>query len=69
MQKQKSLYWINIQDIVFLLLEQHPNINPLSLRFTQLHQMVMSLPNFADDPQHANEKILESIQMLWLDEK
>jgi FeS assembly protein IscX len=45
-----------------------PGIDPLAVRFTDLHQWVCALPGFADDPKHSSEKILEAIQMTWIDE-
>ena len=43
-------------------------MDPLTVRFTDLHRWVTELPGFTDDPKASNEKILESIQMAWLDE-
>ena len=61
--------WTDVQEIAILLFETYPNIDPLSLRFTDLHKKVTSLPGFNDDPKRSNEKILEAIQMRWLDER
>ncbi len=60
--------WTDVPDIAIALSERHPGIAPLSVRFTDLHRWVCELPGFADDPQRSNEKILEAIQMAWLDE-
>lgn len=60
--------WIDISEIVFALVEHHPTVDPRTLRFTDLHKWVCALPEFDDDPQHSNEKILEAIQMTWIDE-
>jgi FeS assembly protein IscX len=65
----KTLKWTDIEDIALLLHEQHPEVDPLSVRFTDLHQWVRDLPGFADDPNRSSEKILETIQMAWLDER
>ena len=46
----------------------HPDLDPLTVRFTDLHRWVTELPGFADDPKGSNEKVLEAIQMAWLDE-
>ena len=60
--------WTDVTDIAIALKEKHPEIDPLSVRFTDLHAWVMALPGFEGDPQRSNEKILEAIQMSWLDE-
>ena len=64
----KELTWTDSEDIGILLSEAHPEINPLSVRFTDLHRWVCELPGFSDDPEGSNEKVLEAIQMTWLDE-
>ncbi|MDA8328564.1 MAG: Fe-S cluster assembly protein IscX [Betaproteobacteria bacterium] len=60
--------WTDTQDIAIALLEMHPDIDPRYVRFTDLHAWVVALPNFADAPERSNEKILEAIQMAWMDE-
>ncbi len=64
-----KLNWRDSEDIAILLVEKFPDLDPLSLRFTDLHKMVTELPDFEDDPKASNEGILETIQMAWLDEK
>lgn len=61
--------WTDTLDIVLALEEKFPDTNILSLRFTELHKMVRELDGFDDDPNKSNEKILEAIQMTWLDER
>ncbi|HLF58444.1 MAG TPA: Fe-S cluster assembly protein IscX [Alphaproteobacteria bacterium] len=61
--------WTDVQDIAIALEERHPDADNVNLRFTDLHRWVMELPDFADDPNHSNEKILEAIQMAWIDER
>lgn len=61
--------WTDTFDIVYALEEQYPDCEILALRFTELHKMVRELPGFADDPEKSNEKILEAIQMTWLEER
>lgn len=61
--------WTDVREIAILLFEKYPDIDPLTLRFTDLHKKVMELPGFEDDPKRSNEKILEAIQMNWLDER
>lgn len=63
-----ALHWTDINDIAILLVEQHPDVDPATVRFTDLYQWVMALPGFADDPNHCGEKILEAIQTAWIDE-
>ncbi len=55
-------------EIAIALSEQHSDIDPKTIRFTDLHRWVMELPGFSDDPNRSNEKILEAIQMQWIDE-
>ena len=60
--------WRDMEDIGIALSERFPDVDPLTVRFTDLHRWVTELPGFADDPKASNEKILEGIQMAWLDE-
>ncbi len=61
--------WTDIHDIAIELADAKPDTDPLSVRFTDLMQWVLDLPGFEDDPERCNEKILEAIQMAWLDER
>ena len=63
-----SLKWTDVREIAIALCEKHPDVEPLSIRFTDLHRWVMELPGFSDVPARSNESILEAIQMAWLDE-
>ena len=60
--------WIDTNDIALDLLENFPEVDPLSIRFTDLRAWIVTLPNFDDDPNKCNEKILEAIQMAWIEE-
>jgi FeS assembly protein IscX len=60
--------WRDTEDIGIALIERHPDLDPLTVRFTDLHRFVTELPGFTDDPKASNEKLLEAIQMAWLDE-
>lgn len=60
--------WRDAEDIGIALGEKFPDIDPLTVRFTDLHRYVTELPEFGDDPKASNEKLLEAIQMAWLDE-
>lgn len=64
-----KLKWTDVRDIAIALDEMHPEIDVVNLRFTDLWKWVQALPEFADDPNKSNEKILEAIQMAWLDER
>lgn len=60
--------WTDSRDIAIALCEAHPDVDPLKVRFTDLHQWVCALPGFSDDSARSGEKILEAIQMMWIDE-
>ena len=60
--------WTDTQDIAVALTEAHPGVDPARVRFTDLYQWVMALPGFDDDTKRCGEKILEAIQMAWIDE-
>jgi len=60
--------WKDAEDIALALMETHPDVDPLSVRFTDLHRWVTALPGFRDDPKGSNEGILEAIQMKWVEE-
>lgn len=60
--------WNDFEDIGIALYEAHPDIDPLTVRFTDLHRMVTELPGFEDDPMASNEAKLEAIQMAWYEE-
>jgi len=63
-----KLTWQDSEDIGIELFEKYPEIDPLTLRFTDLHQKVAELDDFDDNPAASNEGILEAIQMAWLEE-
>jgi len=60
--------WTDSLEIAIALAEKHPDVDPKTVRFTDLRQWVLELPGFSDDPKHSGEKILEAIQMAWIDE-
>ena len=62
------LTWQDSRAIGELLFEKFGDLDPLTVRFTDLHKSVTELPDFADDPKTSNERILEAIQMAWYDE-
>ena len=64
-----AMKWLDVRDIAIALEEQHPQADNVNLRFTDLRQWVLALPGFDDNPHGCNEKILEAIQMAWIDER
>jgi FeS assembly protein IscX len=60
--------WSNVEDIAIELSEKFPDTDPLTVRFTDLHQSIIGLSDFSGDPKKSNEKILEAIQMAWYEE-
>ena len=64
-----SLKWTDTLDIAIELDEAYPDVDPRTIRFTDLHQWVCELDDFDDDPEHSGEKILEAIQMAWIEER
>jgi len=64
----KPVKWTDAEDIGIALHEKHPDIDPLTARFTDLRQWVLALPGFDDDPAASNEARLEAIQMAWHEE-
>ena len=63
-----SLKWTDTLDIAIELADTHEDVDPQYIRFTDLHAWVCALDDFDDDPNRSNEKILEAIQMAWIDE-
>ena len=61
--------WSDIYDIAAALEDAHADKDNVNLRFTDLHAWICALPDFTDDPAASNEKILEAIQMAWIDER
>ena len=60
--------WTDSREIAIALADAHPDVDPRRLRFTELRGWVLALPEFDDDPGHSGEKILEAIQMAWIEE-
>lgn len=63
-----SFRWTDSLDIALNLIEQHPDVDPMKLNFTQLREWVIALDSFDDDPSHSGERVLEAIQLAWLSE-
>ncbi|HEY9032292.1 MAG TPA: Fe-S cluster assembly protein IscX [Kangiella sp.] len=60
--------WIDSLDIAIELYEKHPDVDPKIVNFVELQKMVMGLEDFDDDPKRCGERILEAIQMAWIEE-
>jgi len=63
-----KIYWNDVEDIAIGLSETFPDIDPLTVRFTDLLTMIQQVPDWAGDVSESNEGKLEAIQMAWLDE-
>jgi len=64
-----GMKWTDSLDIAIELDEAHPDADPMSINFVDLRQWVMALDEFDDDPEHCGERILEGIQMAWIEER
>lgn len=65
---ENSLRWTDTIEIAQNLFDKFPDLDPQYIRFTDLHKWVTQLESFKDDPKASNERILEAIQMAWIDE-
>ncbi len=63
------LKWTDIHDIAIELTDTHPGVHPQYVNFVDLRKWVLALEEFSDDPDRCGEKILEAIQMAWLEEQ
>ncbi len=63
-----SLKWTDTLDIAIELYEKYPDVDPQYVNFPDLHKWVCELEGFDDKPDASGEKILEAIQMAWIDE-
>lgn len=68
MDSSSGLKWVDSLEIALDLIEQHPDVDPLKLHFIDLRQWVLDLERFNDDPNHCGERVLEAIQLAWIDE-
>ena len=60
--------WTDVLEIAIQLADAHPEVDPKIVRFTDLHNWVVALPEFSDDTARGGEKVLEAIQQAWIDE-
>lgn len=64
-----TFHWLDVERIAEELAERHPDLDPLTIAFPRLRELVVNLPGFAEQPGHpCNERILEAIQQAWIDE-
>ncbi len=63
-----GLRWTDSLEIAIELEDAHPDVDPQYVRFTDLYEWILALEDFEDDPEHCGERILEAIQMAWIDE-
>jgi FeS assembly protein IscX len=68
LQRRRKVKWTDTIRIAEELSDKYPDVDPLTVRFTDLHKWVISLDGFDDDPNRSGEKILEAIQMAWIEE-
>ena len=61
--------WTDSLEIAISLEETHPDIDPIAINFVKLRELVMALEDFNEGDTHCGEKVLEAIQMYWIDEK
>ena len=64
-----GIKWTDTLDIAIALDETHPDVDPRYVNFVDLREWVLSLEEFDDDPAHSGEKVLEAIQMTWMEER
>ena len=60
--------WTDAEDLGIALAEAHPDVDPLTVRFTQMREWILQIDGFDDDPKASNEPKLEAIQMAWYEE-
>jgi FeS assembly protein IscX len=64
-----ALKWVDSLEIAIELDETYPDVDPKSVNFVDLRQWIMDLDDFDDDPEHSGERILEAVQLAWIEEK
>lgn len=63
-----ALMWSDSTELALALMEAHPGVDPRTVRYTQLSRWILALDDFADNPNHCGERVLEGVQMAWIDE-
>lgn len=61
--------WTDTYQIAVELAERYPDVDPMTVRFTDLREWILALPDFDDDPAHCGERILEAVQAAWIEER
>ncbi len=64
-----KLKWVDSLEIAIELDEAYPDVDPKTVNFVDLRQWIIDLDDFDDDPEHSGERILEAIQLAWMEEK
>jgi len=64
-----SLKWVDTLELTLALIDKYPQQDPTKIRFTDLQEWILALDEFADDPKHCSERILEAVQQCWIDEQ
>ena len=64
-----KLKWVDSLEIAIELDEAYPDVDPKTVNFVDLRQWIMDLDDFDDDPEHSGERILEAVQLAWIEEK
>ena len=64
-----KITWTDVREIAIRLADTKPDVDPLTVRFTDLHRWITELDGFTGDPKKSNESLLEAIQMAWIDER
>ena len=64
-----SLKWTDVREIAIALDEAYPDVDPQFVNFVDLRNWILALPGFGDDPAHSGEKVLEAVQMTWIEER
>jgi len=64
-----GMKWTDVREIAIALDEAHPDADPLKVNFVELRDWVLELDDFSDDPRHCGERVLEAIQMTWIEER
>jgi FeS assembly protein IscX len=65
----RRMKWTDTLDVALALVEHYPDVDPATINFVDLRDLVIALPEFDDDPKRSGEKILEAIQAAWIEER
>ncbi|WP_087022834.1 Fe-S cluster assembly protein IscX [Thaumasiovibrio subtropicus] len=63
-----GLKWVDSREIAIELMDAYPDVDPKTVRFTDLKDWILALEAFDDDPKHCGEKVLEAVILMWMDE-